>query len=144
MQPTAQAVGKSGQQTSPSGAKDKFSRTLPKGCKSSPEITAGFRDPVAEMPVSGRYHKSEELLLINFEQRAGVQRNAAWQTFAVRVGFESARSFVAMLIQTDRFGTPIAKSMLHTPGADSGQFPTQGRLEGYRGHPRSSALGGCF
>jgi hypothetical protein len=49
--------------------------------------------------------------LINFEQRAGVQRNAAWQSFAVRANFESARSFVAMLIQTDRFGTPIAKSL---------------------------------
>jgi tight adherence protein C len=54
---------------------------------------------------------SEELLLINFEQRAGVQRNAAWQGFAQRANFESARSFVAMLIQTDRFGTPIAKSL---------------------------------
>jgi tight adherence protein C len=54
---------------------------------------------------------SEELLLINFEQRAGVQRNAAWQSFAVRANFESARSFAAMLIQTDRFGTPIAKSL---------------------------------
>jgi len=54
---------------------------------------------------------SEELLLINFEQRAGVQRIAAWQSFAARAGFESARSFVAMLIQTDRFGTPIAKSL---------------------------------
>ena len=54
---------------------------------------------------------SEEFLLINFEQRAGVQRNAAWQSFAVRADFESARSFVAMLIQTDRFGTPVAKSL---------------------------------
>ena len=54
---------------------------------------------------------SEELLLINFEQRAGVQRNAAWQSFAQRADFESARSFVAMLIQTDRFGTPVAKSL---------------------------------
>lgn len=54
---------------------------------------------------------SEELLLINFEQRAGLQRNAAWQSFAQRADFESARSFVAMLIQTDRFGTPIAKSL---------------------------------
>jgi len=54
---------------------------------------------------------SEELLLINFEQRAGVQRNSAWQSFAKRADFESARSFVAMLIQTDRFGTPIAKSL---------------------------------
>src|SRR5207248_11360459 len=54
---------------------------------------------------------SEELLLVNFEQRAGVQRIAAWQAFAERVPVESVRSFVAMLIQTDRFGTPIAKSL---------------------------------
>lgn len=66
---------------------------------------------------------SEELLLINFEQRAGVQRNAAWQSFAVRANFESARSFVAMLIQTDRFGTPIAKSL----GAFSDSLRTQRR-----------------
>ena len=63
-----------------------------------------------ELEVSHRA-LSEELLLINFEQRAGVQRIAAWQSFAERAGFESARSFVAMLIQTDRFGTPIAKSL---------------------------------
>jgi tight adherence protein C len=66
---------------------------------------------------------SEELLLINFEQRAGVQRNTAWQSFAVRANFESARSFVAMLIQTDRFGTPIAKSL----GAFSDALRTQRR-----------------
>jgi tight adherence protein C len=66
---------------------------------------------------------SEELLLVNFEQRAGVQRNAAWQSFAQRANFESARSFVAMLIQTDRFGTPIAKSL----GAFSDALRTQRR-----------------
>jgi tight adherence protein C len=66
---------------------------------------------------------SDELLLINFEQRAGVQRNAAWQSFAVRANFESARSFVAMLIQTDRFGTPIAKGL----GAFSDALRTQRR-----------------
>lgn len=54
---------------------------------------------------------SEELLLVNFEQRAGVQRIAAWQNFADRASVESVRSFVAMLIQTERFGTPIAKSL---------------------------------
>jgi tight adherence protein C len=54
---------------------------------------------------------SEELLLVNFEQRAGVQRIAAWQNFAERASVESVRSFVAMLIQTERFGTPIAKSL---------------------------------
>lgn len=54
---------------------------------------------------------SEELLQINFEQRAGVPRITAWKGFADRVDLESIRSFVAMLIQTDRFGTPISKSL---------------------------------
>ena len=66
---------------------------------------------------------SEEFLLINFEQRAGVQRNAAWQSFAQRADFESARSFVAMLVQTDRFGTPVAKSL----GSFSDALRTQRR-----------------
>ena len=54
---------------------------------------------------------AEELLQINFEQRAGVPRIAAWKSFSDRVDLESVRSFVAMLIQTDRFGTPISKSL---------------------------------
>lgn len=54
---------------------------------------------------------SEELLQINFEQRAGVPRITAWKAFSDRVDLESVRSFVAMLIQTDRFGTPISKSL---------------------------------
>ena len=54
---------------------------------------------------------SEELLQINFEQRAGVARITAWKGFSDRVDLESVRSFVAMLIQTDRFGTPISKSL---------------------------------
>jgi tight adherence protein C len=54
---------------------------------------------------------SDELLQINLEQRAGSTRIAAWQSFAERADTESIRSFVAMLVQTDRFGTPIAKSL---------------------------------
>jgi tight adherence protein C len=54
---------------------------------------------------------AEELQQINFEQRAGVPRIAAWKSFAERTNLESVRSFVAMLIQTDRFGTPISKSL---------------------------------
>src|SRR5215469_18189391 len=54
---------------------------------------------------------SEELLQINFEQRAGVPRITAWKSFADRVDLESVRSFVAMLTQADRFGTPISKSL---------------------------------
>jgi tight adherence protein C len=54
---------------------------------------------------------SDELLQINFEQRAGVPRLTAWKSFSDRVDLENVRSFVAMLIQTDRFGTPISKSL---------------------------------
>jgi tight adherence protein C len=54
---------------------------------------------------------SEELLQINFEQRAGVPRLTAWKTFSDRVDLENVRAFVAMLIQTDRFGTPLSKSL---------------------------------
>jgi len=54
---------------------------------------------------------SDELLQINFEQRAGVPRLDAWRAFSGRVDLESVRSFVAMLVQTDRFGTPISKSL---------------------------------
>lgn len=63
-----------------------------------------------ELGISHR-ELSEELLQINFEQRAGVPRIAAWKTFSDRVDIESVRSFVAMLVQTDRFGTPISKSL---------------------------------
>jgi tight adherence protein C len=63
-----------------------------------------------ELHVS-RPELSEELLQINFEQRAGVPRLEAWKAFADRVDLESVRSFVAMLIQTDRFGTPLSKSL---------------------------------
>jgi tight adherence protein C len=54
---------------------------------------------------------SEEFVQINFEQRAGVARVQAWRSFADRVDLESVRSFVAMLVQTERFGTPISKSL---------------------------------
>jgi len=63
-----------------------------------------------ELYVSHR-ELSEELLQINFEQRAGVARITAWKSFADRVNLESVRSFVAMLVQTDRFGTPLSKSL---------------------------------
>jgi tight adherence protein C len=66
---------------------------------------------------------AEELLQVNFEQRAGVARITAWKSFSDRVDLESVRSFVAMLIQTDRFGTPISKSL----GAFSDGLRTQRR-----------------
>jgi tight adherence protein C len=56
---------------------------------------------------------SEELLMINLEQRAGKPRVEAWKNFADRSGLEVVRSFVNMLVQTERFGTPISRSLGH-------------------------------
>ena len=55
---------------------------------------------------------SQELLQINFEQRAGATRLDSWKAFADRVDLEELRQFVAMLTQTERFGTPIAGALL--------------------------------
>ena len=54
---------------------------------------------------------SDELMLINLEQRAGKPRLEAWRNMADRTDLEVVRSFVSMLMQTERFGTPISKSM---------------------------------
>jgi tight adherence protein C len=54
---------------------------------------------------------ADEFLLINLEQRAGRPRLDAWRNMADRTNLEVVRSFVSMLIQTERFGTPISKSL---------------------------------
>jgi tight adherence protein C len=54
---------------------------------------------------------TEELRLITTEIRAGKPRMEAFQNFAHRTGVEEVRSLVTMLIQTDRFGTSIAKAL---------------------------------
>jgi tight adherence protein C len=54
---------------------------------------------------------SDELLLIRLEQRAGKPRVEAWRNMANRTGLEVLRSFVNMLVQTERFGTPLSKSL---------------------------------
>jgi tight adherence protein C len=54
---------------------------------------------------------SDEFLLVNLEQRAGKPRLEAWRKMGTRTGVESVRQFVHMLVQTERFGTPISKSL---------------------------------
>jgi tight adherence protein C len=56
---------------------------------------------------------SDEFLLINLEQRAGRPRIEAWRHMAERTDLEVVRSFVSMLVQTERFGTPISNSLGH-------------------------------
>jgi tight adherence protein C len=59
----------------------------------------------------GHKDLSDELLLIRLEQRAGKPRVEAWRNMANRTGLEIFRSFVNMLVQTERFGTPLSKSL---------------------------------
>lgn len=52
-----------------------------------------------------------ELKTVATEIRAGKPRMDAFQNLANRTGVDDVRSLVAMLIQTDRFGTSIAQSL---------------------------------
>jgi tight adherence protein C len=54
---------------------------------------------------------AEEMRLITTETRAGKPRLEAFKNFASRTGVDDVRALVAMLIQTDRFGTSIAQAL---------------------------------
>ncbi|MDE1155951.1 MAG: type II secretion system F family protein [Acidobacteriaceae bacterium] len=53
----------------------------------------------------------QEFIRVNLEQRAGVPRLEAWDHFVHRVKVPEISTFVSMLHQTERFGTPIAKAL---------------------------------
>lgn len=54
---------------------------------------------------------ADELHLINVECRAGKPRIEAFTNFAERTQVEDVRALVAMLVQTDRFGTSIVQAL---------------------------------
>ncbi len=54
---------------------------------------------------------SDELTLVNLEMRAGKPRAEALRNLATRTGVDDMRALVAVLIQTDRFGTSIATAL---------------------------------
>jgi tight adherence protein C len=54
---------------------------------------------------------AEEMRLVNLELRAGKARAEALHNLAERTGVEDLSSLVAMLVQTDKFGTSIAQSL---------------------------------
>jgi tight adherence protein C len=66
---------------------------------------------VAEEMATSTPSLAEELQIINREQRAGKPRLDAWRSMAERVDIDFVRQFVAMLVQTERFGTPIAHAL---------------------------------
>jgi tight adherence protein C len=54
---------------------------------------------------------AEELRLVTTEMRAGKPRLEAFKNFASRTKVDDVRSLVAMLNQTDRFGTSVAQAL---------------------------------
>lgn len=79
-------------------------------------IEAGLGLNAAMMKVSSELKEvhpdiSEEFELANLEIRVGRERDEALRNLADRTGVDDLRSLVAMLIQTDKFGTSIAKAI---------------------------------
>jgi tight adherence protein C len=54
---------------------------------------------------------SSELRLVNLELLAGKGRSEALRNLADRTGVDDLSSLVAMLVQTDKFGTSVANSL---------------------------------
>ena len=53
----------------------------------------------------------DELELVNLEIRVGRSREEALRNLAERTGVDDIRSFVALLVQADRYGSSIAKAV---------------------------------
>ncbi|MDR7151501.1 tight adherence protein C [Hydrogenophaga palleronii] len=53
----------------------------------------------------------DELNLVALELRMGVKREVALRNLALRTGVDDVASFVAMIVQADRFGTNVAEAL---------------------------------
>jgi tight adherence protein C len=79
-------------------------------------VEAGLGLNAAMMKVSSELKDvhaavAAEFELANLEIRVGRDRDEALRNLAERTGVDDLRSLVAMLIQTDKFGTSIAKGL---------------------------------
>lgn len=54
---------------------------------------------------------ADELAVTVLEQRAGISRSDAWKHLSDRTGVESVRNLVTILIQSEKFGTSVAKTL---------------------------------
>lgn len=59
----------------------------------------------------GHKDLGEEFALLNLELRAGLSRAQALRNLVQRTDLEDIRSLVALLIQTDRFGTSVGQAL---------------------------------
>ena len=60
---------------------------------------------------AGHTELAEELALVGLEMRAGKRRAEALRNLADRTGEDELRKLVAILMQTDRFGTSMGESL---------------------------------
>ncbi len=79
-------------------------------------VEAGLGLNAAMMKVSSELKEvhpdiSDEFELANLEIRVGREREEALRNLAERTGVDDLKSLVAMLIQADKFGTSIARSI---------------------------------
>jgi tight adherence protein C len=54
---------------------------------------------------------SDELGIVCLEQRAGRARSDAWRQFADRTAVDSVRNLVSVLVQSEKLGTSVAKTL---------------------------------
>lgn len=59
----------------------------------------------------GHRDLSEELSLLSMELQAGRARGEAMRRFGLRTDLDEVKNFVALLVQTERFGTGLAQSL---------------------------------
>ena len=59
----------------------------------------------------GHRDLSEELSLLSVELQAGRARGEAMRRFGLRTDLDEVKNFVALLVQTERFGTGLAQSL---------------------------------
>jgi tight adherence protein C len=79
-------------------------------------VEAGLSLERAMVKVAGEIHikslvLSQELQLVLMEMRAGFTKEKALRNFALRSGVEDVDTLVAMLVQSERFGTSVGDSL---------------------------------
>jgi tight adherence protein C len=79
-------------------------------------VEAGLSLERALVKVAGEIHiksvtLAQELQLVLMEMRAGFSKEKSLRNFALRVGLDDVDSLVAMLIQSERFGTSIGDAL---------------------------------
>ena len=79
-------------------------------------VESGLGIDQAVIQVSKELHEAhpeicDEFAVMNLELRAGKRRAEALHNLAERTGVEDMKKLVAVLVQTDRFGTSIAQSL---------------------------------